>query len=63
MKHTDKEYVQRCIDAHKAAFEEWTYGEVAQTWTDKDGYLCVRYTGSDRFWRYTEAENGEIIWW
>ena len=61
MKHTDKGYVELCVKTHMAAFEDWPHGPMKEAWTDKDGYLCIRYT-SGKHWHYKE-ENGQIIWW
>lgn len=58
-----REFITRCIEAHKAAFEEWTYGEMQKAWVDENGNLCIRYTNSgDLYWRYKEKD-GRIIWW
>lgn len=62
MKYT-REFIDRCIKAHKAAFEEWPYGEMQKAWVDEAGNLCIRYAGSDLFWHYKEDSKGSIIWW
>lgn len=63
MKHTDKDFIERCVKAHMAVFERWPYGPVETAWTDKDGNLCIRYAESPSYWHYIETKNGQIEWW
>lgn len=46
-KRYSRELTARCIEAHKAAFEEWPYGEMQKAWVDEQGNLCIRYTQSE----------------
>ena len=61
MKQYGREFITRCIEAHKAAFEEWTYGEMQKAWVDEKGDLCIRYTKSEQYWHYKEDAYGFII--
>lgn len=63
MKQYTREFIARCVEAHKAAFEEWPYGEMQKAWVDENGDLCIRYTKSEQYWRYKEDAYGFIIWW
>lgn len=63
MKQYTREFIARCIEAHKAAFEEWPHGEIHKAWVDENGDLCIRYAQSEQYWRYKEDAGGHIIWW
>lgn len=53
--------IDRCINTHRNAFEEWTDGEPVETWTDENGILCIKYK-SGKWWHYREKK-GSIEWW
>lgn len=64
MKQYTREFITRCIEAHKAAFEEWPYGEMQKAWVDEKGNLCIQYINSrELYWHYKEDDSGRIIWW
>lgn len=60
MKYT-REFITRCIEAHKAAFEDWPCGEMQKAWVDENGNLCIRYEDGTHY--HYKEENGSIIWW
>lgn len=61
MREDYRAFMEKCIKAHMAAFEDWPYGPVTKVFEDESGDFCIRYQGG-MYWRYKE-EKGEITWW
>lgn len=57
-----QEKAQKFYDAHKAAFENWDYGDISKVWTDENGNICIEYE-SGRWWHYAIDDNDNIIFW
>lgn len=55
-----KSLTAKCYKMHKAAWENWPYGEPVKTWFDDDGNFCIEYESGE--W-YHYNEKGELWWW
>lgn len=58
IKERVKSLTAECYKMHKAAWENWPYGEPVKTWFDDDGNFCIEYESGE--W-YHYNEKGE--WW
>ena len=58
----DVDLMEECVAEHMAAFEAWPYGDVKKVEMDKDGDLCIHYTGG-MYWHYRKSRDGDIEWW
>ena len=56
-----KDKAQICFQAHRAAFDFWSYGDIDRIWNDENDVLCIRYS-SGAWWHY-DIVDGEVIWW
>lgn len=54
--------VNKCIAAHKAAFEKWPNGNMRSFSVDEDGIIIIRYK-SGKWWHYKITESGKVEWW
>lgn len=54
---------EECLLFHQSLFEQWEHGEIAETWRDAAGILCIRYQ-SGKWWHYaTDSTGKNIIFW
>ena len=52
-----------CFEFHRGIFEKWEHGEIAESWRDAAGILCIRYQ-SGKWWHYaTDSTGKNIIFW
>ena len=56
-----KALTAKCYKMHKAAWENWPYGEPVKTWFDEDGNFCIEYESGE--WYHYNNEKGELWWW
>lgn len=58
-----KERADQYAKEHRAAFEKWEHGEVADVWLHegKEAIVCIRYEDGQR-WHYEETPEG-LKWW
>ena len=47
---------------HRSQFDIWEHGEIAKTWIDENGNVCIMYQ-SDKWWHYDVDKKGNIIFW
>ncbi len=52
---------ERYARIHKAAYEKWDNGEIANVRLDNAGVLCIRYENG-KWYHYSETD-GELFWW
>lgn len=56
----EKELVERFVNAHKQAYDNWPYGTVTAVYVES-GIVCVCY--QDGVWyHYRNSEHG-VEWW
>lgn len=58
-----KERADQYAKEHRAAFENWEHGEVADVWLHegKEAIVCIRYEDG-QYWHYEETPEG-LKWW
>ena len=52
---------QECYEFHRSIFERWEYGGIAESWTDEQGNLCIRYDSG--IWFHYRRNGGELNLW
>ena len=52
---------QECYEFHRSIFEHWEYGAIAESWTDEQGNLCIRYDSG--IWFHYRRNCSEINFW
>ena len=57
----DVEFMEKCLREHMDTFCDWPYGDVKKVEVDRDGNLCIHYTGG-MYWHYKRKDE-EIVWW
>ncbi|SFS07832.1 hypothetical protein [Anaeromicropila populeti] len=59
--NTKKMDLIEVYEAHKATYENWKEGDIAEYWFEEEGILCIEYE-SGNWWHYKYTNEG-LQWW